>query len=257
MKHFLNILGALALGAGAMYYFDPEQGRRRRALAGDRVDSLSHDARDYLDGRRKHAADRVRGLFARVRGRLSALPPGDQQLHGHVRSRLGRVVSHPHAIETEVQEGRVLLKGHILESEYNDLMVELWSLRGVKAIDSQLALHAEPGDVPGLQGQPHRHNARTRHLAQDAAAALAVAGGLGLAAKALRAEGSAFGLLSLAGVLLAYGMGDGARRLSYRRRLHQGRAPEHEAMPEAEAQPGAENMEEAIPAILTPPPAWH
>lgn len=256
MNHFFRLVTALALGAGAMYYLDPQQGRRRRALVGDKVDSLSHDARDYLDSQRKHASDRVRGMAARVRSRFSSAQPSDQQLYGNVRSRLGRTVSYPHAVDTDVQEGRVLLKGDILERELNTLMAEIWSIRGVKSIDCQLSLHAEPGNAPGLQGRPrHTRRAKMRYLARNGATLLAIIGGAGAILRALRSEGSATGMISLAAVAMALGMGDGAQRLARRRR---GRI----SNPRVQATRGAEvpmvpERPEETPALLTPPTAFH
>lgn len=256
MKHFFNLLTALALGAGAMYYLDPQQGRRRRALVGDKVDSISHDTRDYLEGRRKRMGDRVQGMFARVRSRFSKAVPSDQQLYGHVRSCLGRAVSYPHAVETDVRQGRVLLKGDILEDEFNSLMAEIWAIRGVKAIDSQLALHAEPGEVPALQGRPRRtRRAKMRQFGRNAATTLAIAGGIGAALKAMRAEGSATGMATLAIALLAYGMGDGAQRAMRRR---QGRSQQAQrARPAAGAEHLPERAGEETPALLSPTAAFH
>jgi hypothetical protein len=213
MKQISTFLGALILGAGAMYYLDPEQGRRRRALVAARVDSMSHDARDYLEGKRKRTADRVRGLFAAVRGRMNSAMPIDEQLNAQIRSRLGRVVSYPHAIETYVTQGRVQLRGAILADEFNPLMAEIWTLRGVTAIDSQLSQHAEPGNAPGLQGRPHRAaRVRMRNLRRTATTALAVTAGIGVGLGAIRAQGNRPGMLSLALGLLAWGF-NGARHL--------------------------------------------
>lgn len=260
MKQLFTVLGALALGAGAMYYLDPEQGRRRRALVGDKVDSVTHDTRDYVQSRRKQTADRVRGLFARMRSRLRSEPPTDQQLYGQIRARLGRAVSYPHAIETDVQQGRVILRGDVLEGEYNLLMAEIWSMPGVKAIDSQLSQHAESGTVPSLQGRPRRTGrARLRHFARNAAATLALTGGIGAGIKALRrqAGGTSIGMLSLAIALLAYGVGDGARLVRQRR---QWRGKPSRAARPAEAgaeQAPPERAAEATPALLSSTAAWH
>ncbi|NTV11110.1 MAG: hypothetical protein HGA47_10095 [Zoogloea sp.] len=216
-----TILGALLVGAGAMYYLDPEQGRRRRAMVVERVDSASRETRGYLESRRKRSADKVRGMLARMRGRLAAQqPPDDQQLEGHVRSRLGRAVSYPHAIETRVEHGRVAFRGDILARELNILMAETWAIPGIIAIDNHLSLHDEPGNVPRLQGRPHRRGrVRALHLAGSVAPALALAGSLGAGLGALRAQGAAkSNLFSVAVALFAYGMGDGARRLMRQRR---------------------------------------
>lgn len=260
MNRFFAIVGALALGAGTMYYLDPQQGRRRRALVGDRIDSVSHDARHYLASQRKRATDRVRGLFAQVRSRMLAGPPTDQQLHGHLRSRLGRVVSYPHAIETEVMQGRVTLRGDILQREYNPLMTEIWALPGVAAVDSQLAQHAEPGNIPGMQGRARRIGSTRLHgYARNAATALAVAGGLTAGLRALRAEGPvSTGMFSLAFALFAFGMGDGAQRLVRQRRWRRMQPGTRQAAEAAQRErPSEKAVEEETPALLTPPESWH
>lgn len=259
MKQISTLLGALILGAGAMYYLDPEQGRRRRALVADRVDSVSHEARDYFDSRRRRTADRVRGLLATLRGRMTAAPPSDEQLNGHIRSRLGRVVSYPHAIETEVKQGRVQLRGAILAGEFNVMMAEIWSLRGVTAIDSQLSLHAEPGSAPALQGRPRRAGrVRMRNLRRSATTALAITGAIGAGIGALGAEGAArTGMLSLAVGLLAWGL-SGARRLTPARYAQPGQPPTEKAEGKAERTaetPGGIAAPEAAPGPASS--AWH
>lgn len=259
MKQISTVLGALILGAGAMYYLDPEQGRRRRALVADRVDSMSHDARDYLDNKRKRTADRVRGMFATVRGRMTSAMPSDDQLNAQIRSHLGRVVSFPHAVETQVMQGRVQLRGHILADEFNPLMAEIWTLRGVTAVDSQLSLQAEPGNVPTMQGKPrHAGRARMRNLRRSATTALAVTAGIGVGLGALRAEaGARTGMLSLALGLLAWGF-NGARRMMPMRYGRQRQAEKAEAKPgrASEAAIGVGTPEPVAPSP-TPPSAWH
>lgn len=264
MKPLLTVLGALALGAGAMYYFDPDQGRRRRALVADKAGSAAHDTRDYFDRQRKRGADRLQGLASRIRSRLASPPPTDAQLSGQVRARLGRAVSYPRAIETEVQQGRVILRGDVLADEFNLLMAEIWSLPGVAAVDSQLALHAEPANVPVFAGKPRRiTRARMRSLARGSASTLALAGSAGSLVRALRVEGLAprAGLLSLAAALLAYGMGGSLRRLMAQPGHGERIAPAGQRMgptetrgAEVPVQYPAEPTPEGAPAVLNPNP---
>lgn len=219
MNRLLTFIGAAALGAGAMFYLDPDQGRRRRAQVGDRVSGVRHDTREYVARQRKRGADRLNGMLARMRSRLEDRPLSDQQLHGRLRSRLGRAVSYPHAIETEVEQGRVQLRGHVLADEFNVLMTEIWSLPGVAAVDSQLSLHSTPGGVPALSGVPNRiTRARMRTLGRGGLSAAALLGGMGLAVRGLARKGAArAGLLSAAVAMMAYGMGDSATRLARQR----------------------------------------
>jgi hypothetical protein len=263
MNRLLTFLTAAALGASAMYYLDPEHGRRRRAQVSSRVDGVSHGARDYLDKQRKRGVDRLQGVVARMRGRLEERPMSDQQLHGRLRSRLGRAVSYPHGIETEVQQGRVQLRGHVLADEFNVLMTEIWALPGVTAVDSQLSLHSEPGGVPALSGEPNRiTRARLRTVGRGSLPAVALIGGLGAGLRGLSREGaSKVGLLSLAAALLAYGMGNGATRIA-RQRWGQGRlsGDQHlktsestSAMEAADAAAGLGVMEQPLPSSPSEP----
>lgn len=276
MNRLLTFLSAAALGASAMYYLDPEHGRRRRAQVSSRMDGLSNDTRDYLDKQRKRGVDQLQGVVARMRGRLEARPMSDQQLHGRLRSRLGRAVSYPHGIETEVQQGRVQLRGHVLANEFNALMTEIWSLPGVTAVDSQLSLHSEPGGVPALSGQPNRiTRARLGNLGRSSLPAFALIGGLGAGLRGLSREGgSKFGMLSLALALLAYGLGDGATRIARQRWGQARRSSDQypktaESTSEAEAadaaaglgvleQPLPSSPTEPLPATPgTTPSPWH
>lgn len=46
----IRILGALGIGALAMYFFDPENGRRRRALLRDKAVHYNKDLRNRAQG---------------------------------------------------------------------------------------------------------------------------------------------------------------------------------------------------------------
>jgi hypothetical protein len=67
----LNLIGGLAiglcLGAGLMYYLDPKQGRRRRALVRDRAVYLAHETEDLATAKARHMGDRARGIVAQTR----------------------------------------------------------------------------------------------------------------------------------------------------------------------------------------------
>lgn len=64
----IRILGALGIGALAMYFFDPENGRRRRALARDKAVHYNKEAREYADATYKDLRNRAQGVAAETRG---------------------------------------------------------------------------------------------------------------------------------------------------------------------------------------------
>ena len=110
-----SVIGGFGLGAGLMYLLDPDRGRRRRAMVRDRISSRIGDSEAFLGKTARDSANRARGLLARTRTRVT--PGGrvsDEVLAERVRSKLGRYVSHPGAIEVDAQRGRVVLRGPIL-----------------------------------------------------------------------------------------------------------------------------------------------
>ena len=156
-----TLLRGAALGAAAMYLLDPDRGRRRRAVARDKLRSAASHASTFVDAARRDARHRLQAV------RASALrigrdddTPSDVVLVERVRARLGRVVQHPHAVRVIATGGRVRLAGPILTAEHAPLMRAVRHVRGVREVDDEaLALHSSAEHVSALQG------GRTRPLA--------------------------------------------------------------------------------------------
>jgi hypothetical protein len=141
------------LGASAVYFLDPDMGRRRRALFRDKLRRLGRRAREELDAASRDLSNRTRGAVARLESyfeRNGHAPDG--LLVARARSRLGRAVSHPRSIAIEAHDGRIILSGPVLSDEEGNLIASIRRVPGVKDVESHLDLHEEPGDVPGLQG---------------------------------------------------------------------------------------------------------
>jgi hypothetical protein len=64
----LRVLGALGIGALAMYFYDPVSGKRRRALLRDQLVHARHEIGDYAEGTTKDLRNRAYGLVAEARG---------------------------------------------------------------------------------------------------------------------------------------------------------------------------------------------
>ena len=145
--------GAL-FGAVAMYVLDPDKGRRRRAVARDKARSMVAGSGDAVRVVRRDAASRIKGLRARARHlfRRRALLPDDLVLIERVRARMGRLVSHPHAIQVGAREGRVTLSGPILAHEASPLLRAVRTVWGVTEVDDRLVAHERPDSIPSLQG---------------------------------------------------------------------------------------------------------
>lgn len=170
-------LAGAALGAATMYFSDPRQGRRRRALLRDKLYSMSLDALDTRDATMRDLGNRIDGMRAKfwraVEGREP--PPGENILCARLRTMLGRLVSHPHAITVTADGGHVVLSGAILAGERETLLAEAYKVPGVTAIEDRLSVYASPAGVPALQG---RHRVASQAEWQPALRALAGAGGI-------------------------------------------------------------------------------
>src|ERR1044071_2997841 len=107
MANALSVIGGVTAGLGLMYFLDPEQGRRRRALVKDQMVHAAYRTGDAVDATSRDIANRARAAVAELRGRLNQEAVIDDILRDRVRARVGAVVGHASSIEVEVQDGRV------------------------------------------------------------------------------------------------------------------------------------------------------
>ncbi|CAL94364.1 BON domain-containing protein [Azoarcus olearius] len=197
MNQPLATLGALALGATAMYYLDPDRGRARRAEIGQRGSRLRREARHRIDTGRRRTRDGMRGLYAETAALGRGTPP-DEHLATRLRARLGRSCTHPGAIHLEVHGGAVVLRGHVLAHEANGVIEDIALMPGVSTVEDKLQRHLKAGQVPQLQGEGRLR--RSHRLPAPLMAALWSVGtvtALALSPR-LRALWVALSLLSLA-----------------------------------------------------------
>jgi osmotically-inducible protein OsmY len=108
-----------------------------------------------VEGIGKHLANRVSGIAAETGAALRHEVIPDEQLVGRVRAKLGRLSSHPHAIEVSARQGCVVLRGPVLAGEASHLLHVLDKLPGVVKLENQLELFESSAGVPELQGRAH------------------------------------------------------------------------------------------------------
>jgi len=160
MNKGLTWISGIGVGAGFMYLFDPYAGNRRRALLRDKMISLASHLDDALSVMVRDFSNRTYGIVAEAMSGTRALWAGeevpDEVLVERIRSKIGRVVSHPGSIAVTAHQGRVTLSGPILAREVDDLISAVSSVRGVTSVENRLEVHEQPEDVPGLQGGPAR-----------------------------------------------------------------------------------------------------
>jgi hypothetical protein len=71
MNKALAILSGIGVGAALMYLFDPNGGRRRRALIRDKAVGLSNDARETVEAKARHLSNRAQGLMHEAKSLVS------------------------------------------------------------------------------------------------------------------------------------------------------------------------------------------
>ena len=192
-------------GALAMYFLDPQSGRRRRARTRDQLVHAARLAREAGEVTARDTAHRAQGVAAGARRLFNRESVPDEALVGRVRAALGRVVSHPHAVEVAAGGGHVTLKGPILAREVRPLLRAVRAVPGVRALADQLAVYESPEHVSALQGGVPRHGRRFE-LMQDnwspTARLAAGAAGAAMLAGALRARAGMCALLGIGGSAL-------------------------------------------------------
>jgi len=178
----------LGLGTAAMFLLDPARGKRRRALVRDKFASATRMTGDCINVTTRDLTNRTRGTIAAIQSRFSSEQPDDTVLVDRVRSKLGRIVSHPSAINVTAQNGNVTLSGPILAHEIPGLLSCVKWVPGVQDINNNLEAHEAAENHPALQGGRERPAYRfeflqenwsptARLLAGAAGASLAVYGG--------------------------------------------------------------------------------
>ena len=191
-----------ALGAVAMYFLDPHSGRRRRARTRDRLLHAGKVVSEAGKVTARDASQRMSGLIAGTKRLFRHEEVPDEVLVERVRAAIGRVVSHPHALEVFVDGGHVSLSGPILAHEVRLLLRCVRAVSGVKAVSDELSVHEEAGNVSALQGGVPR-TGRRMELLQDnwspAARLAAGAAGAALLLSATRAKGGMSALLGVGG----------------------------------------------------------
>ena len=189
MRRELVLLSGVGAGAALMYMLDPDRGARRRALVRDKTVSLANKTPDALNATARDLSNRARGLMSEASAMLRGDEASDEVLVQRVRAAMGRVVSHPHAVRVDSNEGRVSLSGNILADEVDDFLSCAGSVRGVREVGNRLTVHDEAGITADLQGGRARPGYRFEFMQENwspAARLVACVAGGALTAYALR-----------------------------------------------------------------------
>jgi hypothetical protein len=150
MRHLVS--GA-AIGAALLFVLDPNRGAKRRMLLRDKLVRAGRIADEGVRATACDMSNRARGMAASVRGRFSNDDATDDVVRERVRATLGRASSHPRALDVNVRQGCVTLRGPILSSEVRGVLAAAAEVRGVQDVVDELEPHETAAGIPSLQGE--------------------------------------------------------------------------------------------------------
>ncbi len=150
MKTLLTTIG---LGAGLMYFMDPQQGARRRAMVRDKANRFVNDLDESIEKAMEDTRNRTRGVLSEMTAKLSDQGAPDWILEERVRSNLGRIAGHARGVTVTADGGRIYLSGPILREDEDAIVKTAMRTRGVHGVENQLQVFDSPESIPSLQGQ--------------------------------------------------------------------------------------------------------
>ncbi len=206
-----TLLTTIGLGAGLMYFMDPQQGARRRIMVRDKANRFVNNIDESIEKAVEDSRNRARGVLSEMTARLSDQGAPDWILEERVRSNLGRVARHARAVTVTADGGRIHLSGPVLREDEDAIVKAALRTRGVHGVENQLQVVDTPANIPALQGDPSpQRQARLDWQQQSwspATRLLSSVGGSLLTLYGLTRRGVAKPVLSTAGlVLTARGM---------------------------------------------------
>ena len=154
MNKGVALVGGAGLGAALMYIFDPDRGKRRRALIRDKVEAASNKVSEKAEKMGRDLKNRAYGVVAETKSIFRHEEVSDDVLVDRVRSRLGRIPVHIGALDIDANNGVLTLRGEILADELPKVLRAARFVRGVKDVENQLKVRDTAEHVPALQGQP-------------------------------------------------------------------------------------------------------
>lgn len=193
MNTHTSLMTGLGLGVGISYFLDVGRGARRRAHLRDTVAHSAAVTRRAIGRTRRDALHRTAGTFAAARHVVRRRDHVDDHvLVERVRAKLGRHVSHPHAVRVDAVDGMVTLSGAILEREADALLAAVGRVRGVRGVTDRLEIHEHARHVPALQGgrapAGDHLDVLQQHWAPTTRLIVGAAGGMLVAAGAMRRD---------------------------------------------------------------------
>jgi len=148
------LVGGVGLGAVLMYFFDPDRGKRRRALCRDKVEAAGNKVGSYAEKMSREVSNRASGIVAETKSLFAHEEVPDETLVERVRSKLGHHPIDSGAVDIQATKGAVILSGSVTASESLKLLKAARRVRGVSRVENQLRVLPDKANTPELQASP-------------------------------------------------------------------------------------------------------
>jgi osmotically-inducible protein OsmY len=129
-------MAGAALGATVMYFCDPHRGRARRADLEQKAARAARQGGHEIAKKAEDLLNRAKGAVAKADAALerSEEVVDDDVIADRVRSGMGHITEHASAIQTEVVNGVVALRGTVSPDKHRNLVDEILAVPGVKGV---------------------------------------------------------------------------------------------------------------------------
>lgn len=146
IKRAAGVTGAVAAGATAAYYLDPDRGRSRRATTRDRIAGGVRRVTRRGERLKRRVESDAQGFMERVRHADDSPPPNDVTLAHKVESEiLGRPDVPKGSINVDATQGVVALRGTVKDPDLiDDLEKQVATISGVRAVENLLHMPGTP-----------------------------------------------------------------------------------------------------------------
>ena len=136
----LALLLGVGTGIALMFFLDPANGRRRRAVVQEKSTHYAREAAHQRDVLARRVLGHLRGAMAAIRQQVQPEPPvEDAILLERVRAAMGHVVADPHGVDIRVRCGTVILKGPASTEKIEELVACAQHVRGVRDVENRLS----------------------------------------------------------------------------------------------------------------------
>jgi uncharacterized membrane protein len=156
MGKLSSLLWGAILGAGGMYFMDPQNGNRRKARLREQILRLQAKSDNAIEAAVSDLRQRASSVLSDSVERIESATNQSDQLAERVSARMNYLTPHPGAIRVHHEENKLVLEGDILSEDVRPLLDAISQIPGVQEVDNRLQIHSDPGDIAELQGDGWR-----------------------------------------------------------------------------------------------------